>query len=488
MEGIKMKITAFYTVSFLILTLILTCFPGNSFCAPYGAQWNDVSEYLLGKVYVKVFFLESNEKSPNTENWTDEEKNNCKHVLEKALDEIRKRFVTEFEIEKGSGELPPGVDLDFIIDYETVEVSVEPIKLNGTGIVFSRGDLKVWVNEVMANKGFSRKNPPAGPQPKLPYPPYQYNVAEYADHLRNENNTDWATVIFFYDNSDDEDGRFANKSGAGPPMGVGGPGLHFSNHRGKPFTENRRHPGKPHYYGGIIHEFLHVWYAIDEHTWNKHFKEDATAGYLAGKNLNYGKAKGYKSIMYYTQDWPSISPYTKKHIGWTDSDGDHIPDILDVKPTVAISSSDSKGPGITFRGKAFSPPLPNRNPYSEGGTIKPPHDLSVVLHLVPTPERRLGAKKFFKKVPGFKPPFPWTRNDITINKIISVEFRVLKDNKVVIDWKNAEPEDGAFDYAEDNFTFTLKSPGAGDYMIEVRSKNSVHLYSDIVKTGVKIKQ
>ena len=471
----------------LILTSIsFSFYPNNTLSAPYGAQWYDVSEYLLGKVYVKVFFLESNEKSLNTENWTDQEKANCKEVLEKSLAEIRKRFVQEFEIKPGTGRLPPGVNLEFINDYETVEVSVEPIKLNGTGIVFSAGDLKIWVNEVMAKKGFSRKNPPPGPQPVLPYPPYQYNVAEYADHLRNTHGTDWATVIFFYDNSNDEDGLFANKTGAGPPMGVGGPGLHFSNNRGRPFTESEKYPGSPLYYAWIIHEFLHVWYAIDEHTMNKHFREDAVSGYLAGENLNYGKAKGYKSIMYYTQDWPEISPYTKKQIGWTDSNGNHIPDILDVKPVVTLSPN-TKMYTKTYNGRAVSPPLANSNPYSEGGTIKPPYDLSVVLHLVPVPEKSLGIKNLYKKVPGFNPPFPWTRNDITINTIISVEYRVLQNGKAVTDWIKARPEDGAFDKAVEDFTFTLKPLSPGTYSIEVRAMNSVHLYSDVINMQFIVK-
>ena len=97
----------------LILTSIsFSFYPNNTLSAPYGAQWYDVSEYLLGKVYVKVFFLESNEKSLNTENWTDQEKANCKEVLEKSLAEIRKRFVQEFEIKPGTGRLPPGVNLE----------------------------------------------------------------------------------------------------------------------------------------------------------------------------------------------------------------------------------------------------------------------------------------------------------------------------------------------------------------------------------------
>lgn len=222
--------------------IVLLLFSNHTLSAPYGAQWYDVSEYLLGKVYVKVFFVESNEESPNTENWTEEEKANCKKALGAALTEIRKRFIQEFEIKPGSGKLPPGVNLDFIIDYETVEVSVEPIKLSGSGIMFSTGDLKIWINEVMAKKGFARKTPPPGPQPILPYPPYQHNVAEYADSLRNTHGTDWAIVIFFIDNSNDEDGKFADGKWANHPMGLGGPGLLFLITEESHILKGERHP------------------------------------------------------------------------------------------------------------------------------------------------------------------------------------------------------------------------------------------------------
>jgi len=450
--------------------------------APYGAQWYDVSEYLLGKVYVKVFFLESNERSPNTENWTDAEKDNCREVIEKTLSEIRKRFVSEFELEPGSGRLPPGVNLDFITDYETVEVSVEPIKMNGSGIMFSTGDPHIWVNEVMAAKGFSSKTPPPGNQPLLPYPPYQYNVAEYADSLRNEHGTDWATVIFFVDNSADEDGNFANQRSVGPPMGVGGPGLHFRNNQGRPFRKYR--DTQYDHYWAIIHEFLHVWYAVDEGPGNRHFREDSVIGYLAGQNLNFNEAQGIKCMMN-GPNWPNLCPSTLKQIGWTDSDGDHIPDILDVSPVLSFVRADEKRPG-SYRGTAFSPPLPNRNPYSEGGTIKPPQDLSVVLHLVPVQGRRLGIRSMFKELPAFSPPFPWTRNDITINRISSVEYRLIQGARDVTGWQPAEPVDGAFDQAKEEFEVPLASVPGGEYILELRTVNSVGLESDVVRMGVTL--
>jgi len=231
----------------------------------------------------------------------------------------------------------------------------------------------------------------------------------------------------------------------------------------------------------MIHEFLHIWYALDERP-NHHFQQDAVIGYLCGENLNYKMARGFNCAMVSASlYWPELCPFTKKQIGWTDSNGNHIPDILDVKPVVTLFPNNKKDTK-TYKGRAISPALPNRNPHSEGGTIKPPHDLSVVLHLAPVPEKNLGIKDLFKKVPAFNPPFPWTRNDITINTIISVEYRILQGDRAMTDWMKAKPEDGAFDKAVEDFTFTLNPLNPGTYTIEVRAMNSVHLYSDVTST------
>jgi hypothetical protein len=105
----------------------------------------------------------------------------------------------------------------------------------------------------------------------------------------------------------------------------------------------------------------------------------------------------------------------------------------------------------------------------------------VVLHFAPVTGKNLGINNLFKKVPAFTPPCPWTRNDITINKIISVEYRVLQGGKAIIDWIKAESEDGVFDKAVENFKFTLKPLSPGTYTLEVRSMNFVHLYSDVAR-------
>jgi len=46
------------SLAVISIVLIIFIFLCNSIqAAPYGAQWYDVSEYLLGKVYVKVLFM-----------------------------------------------------------------------------------------------------------------------------------------------------------------------------------------------------------------------------------------------------------------------------------------------------------------------------------------------------------------------------------------------------------------------------------------------
>ena len=154
-----------------------------------------------------------------------------------------------------------------------------------------------------------------------------------------------------------------------------------------------------------------------------------------------------------------ICPYSKQQIGWSDSNGNHIPDILDVKPMVAIYPNQDRN-SLVFRGKATSLALPNKNPYSTGGTIKPPHDLSAVLHLEAMLEKRLRIKDSFKRFQLLT--YAFHRRDITTNKIISVEYRTLQCEKAITDWIKTKPEDGGFEQAVENFAFTLKplTPGS----------------------------
>ncbi len=407
---------------------------------PYGAEWYDTSEYLLGKVLVKVFFVESNGNiDPNLENWTAVEKEMARNAIEQATNWIKNQYDQEFP------NAPAGAKLSFIIDYEDVSISYEPITRKGgpSGTPGGGGEETIWVQEIMNQKGFNN------------YPlSTHHNVADYMDDQRRVFGTEWAFAAFLVDNSNDNDCKFANgityfAGGLGGPYVVL-PNFYVGSAGPCPTAVNQA-------FRVISHEILHMFYALDEYS-NYHYHEDARMGYLNGYNSNYLGAQGESCVMM-ASIYNCISQATKKIIGWYDSDSDDIPDILDLEPETDFSPYSSVNPSDntpTFNGTAASQSLANQNPYQDGCSVT--GDKSVILHLSPSPS------------------YPWTRNNITINKITGVEYRVLQGASTIINWTSTQPSDGLFDYAAEDFTLTTAPLNNGAYTIETRAKNSVNLY------------
>ena len=114
-------------------------------------------------------------------------------------------------------------------------------------------------------------------------------------------------------------------------------------------------------------------------------------------------------------------------IGWRDSDGDHIHDILDTNPetTLAPFSPDPTAQTVLgYTGTATVVPLTNQNPEGFG-------------------------------------------NDITLQTLIRVEFRV--DSGA---WSQAIPDDGAFDETIESFRFNTPSLAPGPHTVEARAVSS----------------
>jgi len=122
----------------------------------------------------------------------------------------------------------------------------------------------------------------------------------------------------------------------------------------------------------------------------------------------------------------SICQYTKGHVGWRDSDGNSVLDIVDFWPgntlnTYAPDPTSDTTP--TYTGQASSRQCyPNNNPIWHGST----------------------------------------RNDITVNKIWLVEYWVedLSGNKIR-DKAAATASDGAFDSSLENYIFTVSPDLSG---------------------------
>ena len=153
-------------------------------------------------------------------------------------------------------------------------------------------------------------------------------------------------------------------------------------------------------------------------------------GYLNVVNANsqYNDGKGYFDGAGESMNEYEIGPYTRGQIGWRDADGDGILDPLDTFPEVSQLTRFGRYPlsPSYYTGKARDIALPNEYPAS------------------------------------------FNFSYVTLNTIATVEYRLNQGG-----WLTAQPQDGAFDSAEENFKITLPELPKGKYLLEVRAVNSV---------------
>jgi parallel beta-helix repeat protein len=347
----------------------------------------DTSSFLIGSVAVGVIFVESNGAiDPDTENWTEAQESVVVADIGKAL---------------GWWEgYNPAARLSFSMEvHYRVPTSYEPISR-------SLGDAELWIPDVMRNLGYA-------------------STLDYVNDLRNRLKTDWSLVIFMVASSNDADGLFAD--GLGPHEPVGGP--YIIHPYGRYYVGDT-------WYASIAHGIGHTFYATDEYN-----GIIENSGYL-----NVSDKNTCDCIMGCVMD--TSGRYAKPcdsaegQLGWTDTDADGIPDIIDTIPkiTIRLSSNQSRENAETFTGSATDTPLPNRNPY----VPQRPDSFKVVFYL------------------------PRLHTSITINKIVNVQYRI-DDGP----WTNASAIDGAFNDAQENFTFTVLWLPDSHHVIEVRGTNSV---------------
>jgi len=347
-------------------------------------DYYETSEFLIGSIAVGVIFPESNGSvDPSTEDWTS---------VEESL--VISKITTALNWWAGYN---PSAHVAF-----SMEVSYR-VPTSYEAISRSLWDHGLWITETIEYLGYS-------------------SVLDYVNDLRNRLGTNWAFLIFVVDSSNDADGRFPEGVYAHGP--IGGPYL-LMTYDG---------PIK----GGIYrmpfitaHEIGHTFYGTDEYNDEKEY-----SGYLNVSDNDYARC-----LMRY--DVWKLCDATQQQIGWRDSDGDSILDILDTRPNTTLTPylpDPTSNNILTYAGFVTEVPYSNRNPYTY---TWPEHHMT-----------------FF--------PIPRTRRNITINTITNVEYRI--DNGP---WMNATSTDDAFDEAQENFAFTTPPLSEGVHKIEVRGINSV---------------
>jgi hypothetical protein len=206
---------------------------------PPGAKYYDVSEFHLGSCLLAVVLVESNGGTdPNTEDWTQAE-----------MDQVTSEIISGLNWYISKKEWRT-ISYTTVFSYQ-VPTSYEPINR-------SSDQENLWISQCLSALGY------AG------YPGYGYVNA-----LRDSAGTDWATVCFVVDSSNDADGQFPD--GRFAYSTLGGPKFVM--------TYDNDGWGIGNMDGVMAHELGHSYYALDEY-YDAGRACDATSGYLAWDNQN----------------------------------------------------------------------------------------------------------------------------------------------------------------------------------------------------------
>jgi hypothetical protein len=317
---------------------------------PFGAQSSETAEFLLGTVNVSVVLLESNTVLSNDnptvgtareENWTAASINSVKQKVTEGLQWWVDTLYTEYP------NAPPGL-LDFKIDFTHADTPVstrfEPITQPST-------DYQFWIYDFLNSEVDTTGT-------------FTTDVKAYNHAQREANNTNWAFTIFVVNDEQDADHKFA----------AGGLDRAFAFPGGLFLVTLASRPAST-----ISHETGHIFWALDEYQFGGTY--DTTRGYYDSPNTNAwnNPTPGYvrepsvmdrggcdedlngllcKAFTSHTSSQSSL-----ELVGWRDSDGDGIFDVLDVPHTLTGSGSYDPATGMyRFVGESSVQTLPNLNP------------------------------------------------------------------------------------------------------------------------------
>lgn len=317
---------------------------------PYGATGYDTSEFMIGDVHVTVVLTESDGSiDAETEDWSTAEIANVKSEIQEGLD----WWVDTFNAQGVAHEL------DFIVDWTyadtPLEVGYEPIERPS-------GSDYLWIDAFLQAQGHATggsRNATRG------------EFRDYLDGVRMASNTDWAFGVFVADSSNDSDNRFTDSYFA--YAWIGGPYTQMT------YGNNGWGISKM---GQVLaHEMGHIFYALDEYPGSSDY--DDHSGYYNTQNLNaydgnpapgdrVDSLMGEAPLQNAAYAAHTSSPSSLEMIGWKDTDGDGLFDVLDLPLTLTGSGSyDSETGTYSFTGTSTVQALPNQNPNGYG------HDITI---------------------------------------------------------------------------------------------------------------
>lgn len=311
---------------------------------PLGATWKDTGEYLLGTVAVTTVLLESNGAvDPESQNWDTAE-------IQPMIDEVVEGVTwwSDLLAKQNSRHT-----LDFVFDHSFAE---QPFETSYEPIDRPSGDQQKYVGEFLAAQGFAGES-------SIENAMWRFNHAQ-----RERLGANWSFTIFVVDASDDPDGQFP--AGGFPAAFALPGGLHM-------VVPSERQAST------VAHELGHIFWAFDEYSGGASY--DANRGYYDSQNLNAWEGRGdvnpppplqQDSIMRggiplkNAYDDVTSAAATLELVGWRDSDGDGVFDVLDVPLDLdAVGYFDAATSEYHLVGTAAAVALHNRNSYGEHPSV-----------------------------------------------------------------------------------------------------------------------
>lgn len=337
--------------------------------AAFGALPDNTGEFALGDVLVTIVLFESdstlapfdngtvtvpgfpNPVSYTPENWTPA-------AISAAIQKVRDGA----NWWKSALDALPNV-ADGLLNFQfDLTYANTPVRTGYEPIARNTNDFALWVYDFLEPLNFNSGD-------------FAKDIRAFNNYQRLKNDTDWAFTVFVVNDANDGDGRFA----LGSPYAGGAfayPGGQFVlSPAGRPTST-------------FAHEIGHIFWAFDEYSGGPSY--DSRRGYYNSQNTNAVTGNPAASEPGYQQQ-PSLmagaGPLrdlsfnslelpegTRALIGWRDSDGDGIFDVLDVPFSLEGSGSYSPATGkYKFTGTSTVRTLPNQN----SSTITPQSDMTI---------------------------------------------------------------------------------------------------------------
>lgn len=313
--------------------------PETKLKRPFGAGQYDTSAFMAGEIHVNLVLFECNGKvDAKSETWNKDE-------IAKVIGHVKKACAWWEEMWKRKNYIG---ELHFTVDLEHAETpfqtSYEPIT-HGAYL-----DDRLWIGEFLNAQGYS------GDKTRMLY---QYTADTIEKH-----NADFAFNIFVVKADNDRDHYFSD------------------NYRS--YTLGRQREGvsdtyiltaysKPYdWYSSqsFAHEMAHIFGAADEYQGQGNYNE--RSGYYGVQNTNAPDGNPNRNSIVPSLMNSSISTAFERHttspqslemVGWRDSDGDRIIDVLDAPIEATDFSSKLKlsDSVYSFSGTFTVQKVPNYN-------------------------------------------------------------------------------------------------------------------------------